>query len=83
MREMNTKMLLSTQQQILNVGLRIATDIVNGRPFTRIYLNPIYEFTRRQMIKMLAAESDKPIPTSEEMITMSQNLIGQSDSSQK
>jgi len=35
------------------------------------------------MIKMLAAESDKPIPTSEEMITMSQNLIGQSDLSQK
>jgi len=83
MREMNTKMLLSTQRQILNVGLRIATDIVNGRPFTRIYLNPIYEFTRRQMIKTLAAESDKSIPTSEEMITMSQNLIGQSDSSQK
>ena len=83
MREMKTKMLLSTQRQILNVGLRIATDIVNGRPFTRIYLNPIYEFTRRQMIKTLAAESDKSIPTSEEMITMSQNLIGQSDSSQK
>jgi len=68
-------LILFAQQGILAAALRVAADIADGRPFTRIYLNPVCELTRRQIVKTLTADRGESPLTSEVVVEVCQNLI--------